>query len=283
MTAPVTTAAPPRRALSAPAWPVGLRAVIARRLRDERRAVLLWGAALGALGAFMAAIYPSIRGVIEQVVDQYPAGLKQAFGVTDMTTVEGYVHAEMFSLIAPLAVGTFAIRSTMRPTIGAEERGELDTVLSLPLSRFVLATASFAATAIAAAGVLALTGALTWISGRIAGTGISAGLTAAGTLGLWPFALFFAGVTMLAVGAVPRSAIVTGGAAALLVGMYALDLAARLVTSLGPLRFASAFHYYGAPLRDGLDLSRCAVLAVAGVVLAIAGGMLFGRRDVRQR
>jgi len=260
-----------------------LRAVAVRSVRDQRRAVLVWGAALGALGGFMAAIYPSVRDMIDQLVEQYPAGLKEAFGVGEMNTVEGYIHAEMFSLIVPLAIAVFAIRSATRPSVGAEERSELDTILALPLSRTALAFGAFVATAIATAGILALTGVLTWVAGRIAGTGISAGLSAAGTLGLWPFALFFAGVAALAAGALHGSGIVTGISGGVLVAMYALDLAGRLAQQLEPLRYFSAFRYYGAPLRDGIDVSSFVVLAVGGVALAAVGALLFERRDVRQR
>jgi ABC-2 type transport system permease protein len=260
-----------------------VRAVAARELRAQSRAVLAWGAALGALGAFMAAIYPSVRDPIEQVVGSYPGGLKEAFGIGAMTTVEGYVHAELFSLMVPLAVGVFAIHSATRPTVGAEERGELDTVLALPLPRAALVAGSMLATAVAAAAILTVTAALIWAAGRAAGTGISLGLTAAGALGLWPFAVFFAGVASLAAGGLPRAGVVTGVASSVLVAMYALDLAGRLVSALEPLRRLSAFRYYGAPLRDGLDIPSSAALVVAGALLAAAGAALLQRRDMRAR
>jgi ABC-2 type transport system permease protein len=266
----------------APAWPASLRAVVGRGLRDQRRAVLSWGGSLGALGAFMAAIFPSVRESIDKVAENYPAGLKEAFGVSAMNTVEGYVHAEMFSLIVPLAIGFFAIRSAIRATVLAEERGWLDTILSLPLPRSVLILGSYVVAALISAAILAVTGALTWIAGRLAGTGISTGLTAAGAFGVWPLALFFAGVAVLAGGVLRRSASVTGVATGALVAMYAIDLAGRLADALEPLRWISAFRYYGAPLRDGIDVASFAGLTVAGILLAVAGAVLFDRRDVQQ-
>jgi beta-exotoxin I transport system permease protein len=279
--------APPRPGVAAapavapPAWPVSLRAVVRRGVRDQWRSVAGWGASLGALGAFMAAIYPSIRETIEQVAENYPSGLREAFGVGAMDTVEGYVHAEMFSLIVPLAVGVFAIRSATRATVGAEERGRLDTVLALPLSRTVLVAGAYISTALASAAVLAATGACTWVAGRIAGSDISPGLTAAGALGVWPLAMFSAGVGILAAGALRRWGAVTAVATGTLVAMYAVDLAGRLAEGLEPLRWISAFRYYGAPLLDGIDVGSFAALTVAGVVLAVAGAVLFERRDIR--
>ena len=204
-----------------------MRAVAARAVLDQRRAVAVWGGALGALGAFMAAIYPSVSGMVDQLVEHYPAGLKQAFDVGAMTTVEGYVHAEMFSLIVPLAIAVFAIRSVTGPTVGAEERGELDTTLALPRDP----PASPGSQAVPS----------------------------------------------------PARQRLRASQAPCLSRCTPLDLGARLADRLAPLRFVSAFHYYGAPLRDGIDISSFAVMTGAAVVLAAAGAMLLQRRDIRQR
>jgi ABC-2 type transport system permease protein len=256
------------------------QAVVRRGILDQRRAVLIWGGSLGLMGAFIAAIYPSVRDALIRVVQNYPPGLKQAFGVQGFDTVESYVHAELFSLIMPLAIGVFAIRSATRETVQAEERGYLDTILSLPLARRVLVGGSVLATTVISAGILVVVALLTFVSGRIAGTGISLGLTFAGSLGLWPLAVFFAGVASVAGGFMNRSAEVTGVSTGILVAMYVLDLAGRLSSSLEPLRWFSAFRYYGAPLRDGIDVSHFVVLTAAGVVLIAAGAALFDRRDL---
>ena len=174
--------------------------MIRRGLLDRRRAILTWGLSLGSLSAFMAAIYPSIRSSIDQIAKNYPAGLKEAFGVQAMNTVEGYIHAEMFSLIVPLAMGYFAIRVVTGATVGAEERGYLDTILALPVSRTVLIAGSYVVAAVACAAIMAVTGAMTFIVGRVAGTGISLGLVTAGVMGVWPLAMFFGGVAALASG-----------------------------------------------------------------------------------
>jgi ABC-2 type transport system permease protein len=270
----------PERRCQAPGWPTGLRAVVRRGLLDRRRSALVWGGSLGALGAFMAAIYPSVQSSIEDISRNYPAGLKEAFGVQAMNTVEGYVHAEMFSLIVPLAIGYFAIRAVAGPIVGAEERGDLDTILTLPLSRSVLVVGSFIVAAVVSVTILAITGAMTFIAGRIAATHISLGLVIAGAMGVWPLALFFAGVSALASGALHGSRTVTGIALAVLVAMYAIDLAGRLAHGLEPLRWISAFRYYGAPLRDGIHPASFIGLTAAGVLLLIAGAVLIERRDI---
>ena len=257
-----------------------LRAVVQRGLLDRRRAVLTWGCSLGALGAFMAAIYPSIQSTVDEVAKNYPAGLREAFGVQAMNTVEGYIHAEMFSLIVPLAIGFFAIRAIAGATVGAEERGELDTILSLPVPRWVLMLGAYIVMALSTVLIMAITGVLTFVAGRLAGTHISAGLVTAGVMGVWPLAMFFGGVSGVVAGAVHSSRSVVGITVGVLVGMYALDLAGRLAHSLEPLRWLSAFRYYGAPMRDGIDEVTFIGLTLAGLLLVTLGTRLFERRDV---
>jgi ABC-2 type transport system permease protein len=268
------------RPRQAPGRLTGLSAVGRRGLRDRRRTALVWGGALGALGAFMAAIYPSIQTSIEDISKNYPSGLKEAFGVQAINTVEGYVHAEMFSLIVPLAIGYFAIRAVAGAIVGAEERGHLDTVLALPLSRGVLMVGAYVVAALVSLVILLITGAMTFVAGRIAGTHISLALVVAGAIGVWPLALFFAGVSALASGLLHSSRTVSGAALGALVAMYALDLAGRLARGLEPLRWISAFRYYGAPLRDGIDPGSFIGLTGAGILLLIAGVLLLERRDI---
>jgi len=265
---------------SAPAWPESLRAVVRRGLRDRRRSMLIWGVSLGTYGGFMAAVYPSIQSSIDQTVKNYPAALKQAFDVTSMNTVEGYIQAEMFSLIVPLAIGYFTIRAITGPTVAAEERGHLDTILSLPISRSVLMAGSYLVAAVTAAAVMVLTGLMTFVVGRVAGTHISLGLVTAGVLGAWPLGLFAGGIAALASGALHSGRAATGIALGTLIAMYAIDLAGKLAHGLEPIRWASAFKYYGAPMRDGIDPASFIGLMAVGALLTVAGALLLERRDV---
>ncbi|MGZ6568739.1 MAG: hypothetical protein ACXVE9_15245 [Solirubrobacteraceae bacterium] len=103
-----------------------------------------------------------------------------------------------FSLIVPLAMGYSAIRALAAPIVGAEQSGHLDTILALPISRRVLLVGSYPVAALVALAIMAVVGLLTFIAGRLAGTGISAGLVTAGVIRVWPLALFFGGVSAVA-------------------------------------------------------------------------------------
>ena len=106
------------------------------------------------MSAFIVAIFPSVEDSISEVVEKYPAGLKEAFGIGRLSNVEQYLHAEMMSLIVPLALGYLAVRAVASGLAGAAETGRLDVLLSAPVSRHRLCAAGFLATAIELAAVL---------------------------------------------------------------------------------------------------------------------------------
>jgi hypothetical protein len=127
---------------------------------------------------------------------------------------------------------------------------------------------------------MAITGAMTFVVGRVAGTGISLGLVVAGVMGAWPLAMLFAGIAALASGAMHSARTVTGVSVGILVAMYALDVAGRLASGLDALRWISAFRYYGAPMRDGIDPASFIGLTAVGMLLVAGGALLLERRDI---
>ena len=249
-------------------------------LRVQRRAPLTWGGGLGAMSALMAAIWPSIADSMQRVVRSYPQGLKEAFGIQALDTVEQYIDAEMLSLIVPLVLAFFAVRCATRPTLGAEDRGELDTLLSLPISRSALALAGYAVAGVVLAEILTVIWVLTVVVAAIVGAGLSAATLAVGLANVWPLAMAFAGLAVFIAGLVRGQATVTALATATLVAMYLFDLVGKLAGGLAPLRSASAFRYYGSAIQDGIDGSHVVGLSLAGVVLALAGAVRFDRRDL---
>ncbi|MEA2445983.1 MAG: beta-exotoxin transport system permease protein [Thermoleophilales bacterium] len=278
-----TTAVRPARAkaqVAPPSAHAALRALVRWGLHDNRRAPLVWGGPLGAMSALVVALYPSIRGSVSQLVDGYPTGVKAAFGITDLGTVEAYLHAEMFSLLLPVAVAYFAMRCVGAAITGAEERGHLDTLLATPVARRTLVAGAFATTAIAAAGVLLVTGLLTAAAAAVVGEPLALGRLGGALAGVWGLALFFAGCAALAAGLLHRMGPVLGISAGLLGARYLLDVLGRLADTLSSLRWLSAFRYYGAPLQNGLDVAGFAVLVVVGALLAVAGAACLERRDI---
>lgn len=274
-----TTAATPVHA-----WPATDRHVllgVARQvLRDQRRSPLIWGVPLGLISALEVAIYPSVHKSLGKTLESYPDAIREAFRIETIDTPAQFVNGEMFSLVVPLAIAFFAIRAVSRPIAGYEERHWLDVLLAAPVRRRALAGGAFAGTAVSSLAILVVMSALIWIAGQVFGAEIAVGDLAAAVAGTWAFALAFAGLALLACGRTGSWTAVTGVAVGLLVAMYAVDIAARMADALEPAGYATAFHWYGSPLIDGLDGGHLALAAI-GLLLAVAGAALFERRDVR--
>ena len=137
----------------------------------QARSVAIWGAALGAMGVMMVSIFPAIADGpgLEQMTDALPQGMMEAVGVGDiasMSTITGFLEAEIFGLVLPLAIPFFAILAAAGAIAGAEENGTIDVLMSNPLPRWQLVAAYFVSTAVALAGILALFGLILWGSAQ---------------------------------------------------------------------------------------------------------------------
>lgn len=269
--ATVARAAPGSRAMAA----LALDEIV-----ERRRSLLAWGLPLGLMSALVVAIYPSVEDAIGQAVRDYPPALKEAFGIGELTTVEEYLHAEMMSLIVPIAVGYLAIRSAASRLSGAAESGRLDVLLSAPVARWRVVAAAFAGAAVEVAAVLAVTALLTGLGSVLVGAGLGAGALAAAFANVWPLALLFAGATVVLTWTSLSTPVVTGTAAGVLVAMYVLDLVGRLASEVDWLRYGSVFRYYGNAAVDGVDPLTFAGVTAVAVALAVLGAALFQRRDI---
>ena len=257
-----------------------LGALVATHLSDRRRSVWAWGLPIGLMSAFIVAIFPSVEDSLSRAVADYPPALKEAFGIGELTSVEQYLHAEMLSLIVPLALGYLAVRALASGLSGAAESGRLDVLLSAPLSRRRLCAAGFLATAIELAAVLTMSWALTMAGSLLAGAGLAAAPAAAGFASVWPLALLFAALGIVVSGWSLRTPIVTGSVAGVLVAMYVLDLVGRLDPGLSEVRYVSVFKYYGNAIEDGIDPIAFSGVTAVAIVLALLGARLFDSRDI---
>lgn len=255
-------------------------ALASTHLHDRRRSLLAWGLPLGLMSAFIVAIFPSVQGALAEVVDKYPSGLKEAFGIGELNNVEQYLHGEMLSLIVPLAAGYLAARAVASDLSGAAESGRLEVLLSAPLPRRCLCAASFLGASIELIGVLAVTLILTAIGSLLANAGLGIGHAFAGFAAVWPLALVAAGLAVLASGFSLRTPVVTGSVAGVLVASYVLDLLGKLDAGLSWVRYGSVFKYYANAIETGIEPLSFAGLAALAVLLASIGAWVFEGRDL---
>jgi len=262
------------------------RTIALRTLRDARRTLVGYSIALALLTFMMGVFWPTIQDQgdeFQQLIENYPPAMQAFFGDFDeFTTPQGYLRAELFSLMLPILMLLFAIGRSADTIAGDEERGALDTLLALPVSRrraFLEKAGGVALGLLVVVGVVAVS--LIAIDVLFAmGVGVLGILAAC--LMLLLLALAHVGVTFALAGFRGRKGWVLSVAATFAVASWLLASFGNLVDALRPFRVISVFAHYNDvnALRDGLDPVGALVLlavALAGVGLGL---WLFERRDL---
>ena len=241
------------------------------------RAALIWGTILGALGLMFVAIFPSFANnpQIAELYGSMPQPLLDiiGFGEDTFSSIEGLLEGYMLGFMVALAVSVFTILVASSALAGAEEEGTIDVLMGNPLSRWQLVVSRFLSAAVLLLGIVAIMGLITWISSLlIPDVDLSFGAMAAGSLNLWPLALFFGGIALLCSAIFHRRLFTVAIPLALLVVMYFVDGLASSVELFDTIQPLSAFYYYGSAIQDGIDWANFAGLTAATLVLVGARG-----------
>jgi ABC-2 type transport system permease protein len=262
--------------------PVGtLLALSLHTVRMQRRGAIIWGVVLGLYSAAMVATFPTIEGMqqLDQLMQSYPEGLREAFNLEDLGTPEGYLDSQVFNL-APLALAFFPILASAGAIAGAEERGTIDVLLGNPLPRWQLVVGSFIATALSLLGIVALMGLFSWGTAVLLEVDLSLSTTAAAVLNLWPICMFFGGVAMLFSAVFHRRVFAITIPGVVLFGMYLIDVLGKVSEDLEDLRPASIFYYYGTAIKDGIDWTHFGGVTSVTLFLVLLAVLAFSRRDI---
>lgn len=250
--------------------------------RTQTRSVVIWGLALGAYSAAMAASFTTFSGSADQMnqmMEAYPDGVLEAFGITDLGDVGNFLHSQVF-ILAPLALAFFPILAAAGAIAGAEERGTIDVLLGNPIRRPYLVAGSFLATAISLLGILAVVGLLTWVAAALVDVDLPPASVAAAVLNLWPVCLFFGGMAMLFSALLHRRALAIAIPAFVMFAMYLMDTLGRVSEDLEYLRPWSVFYYYGSAIEDGIDWANFAGITGIALLFVSLAALAFQRRDI---
>ena len=259
-----------------------LFALVSHTVRMQLRSIVIWGAALGLYSAAMVASFTAIEGSaaqLNQLMEAYPKGMLEAFGVTDLGDPANYLHSQFFGL-APLALSFFPILALAGAIAGAEERGTIDVLLGNPLPRWQLVVGNFLATALSLLGICALVGLLTWGTAVLVDVNLSLGEITAGVLNLWPITVVFGALALLCSALFHRRALAISIPAFLLFGMYLIDAIGRASEDLEDWRPASAFYYYGSAIENGIDWTHFLSITLIALALVLLAALAFRRRDI---
>jgi ABC-2 type transport system permease protein len=264
-----------------------LRNVFLKSLRDLRRGFVWWSVGLAGMAAMMVSVYPSVKGnpALDKLVQNYPEALRGFFGFggeLDYTSAAGYLGMELFSLVVPLLLLIAAVAAGSAAVAGEEERGTMDLLLSLPVSRPRLVLEKLAALVTEAVALGLVVWLSLWVGARAVGMDIAATKLGAATASAVALAVAYGAIALLVGCATGRRGLAIAITSAAAVAAYLLNSLAPLVDLPDPVQKVSPFYYYVGdnPLRSGLDPLHVLVLLGIAAVGAAAAVVAVRRRDL---
>lgn len=106
--------------------------------RRRRRGSVVLTVLLSALGGMTVGFYPSIEQAgadFEAYMESLPPAVREAFGVTSLTTVEGFMATEFYQFALVVLMGMYAAYAGGRLVAAEVETTRIDFTLAAPVSR----------------------------------------------------------------------------------------------------------------------------------------------------
>lgn len=255
--------------------------LVLHQLRGRWRSLIIWGVALGGLGALYVALYPSMSRLMEEYIETAPESMQQFFGeIQGPIGIEQWLGMEFLNMLVPVALPFMVIILGARSIVGREERKTLDLLLSNPLQRSQIVAGALGTMALSLAGVLAVTWLLTYVAVPFAGVELAPGRLAAAIAALWPMCLLFGVFALLLSAVVRRTALAIAIPGVVLIAMYVIAGLAEAVESIRSLRVVSLFYHLGRPIEGDFPWTAALLMLLGSGVLGAAAVAAFARRDV---
>ena len=260
-------------------------AIVAKALRDRRRAIIGNSIGLVALIAWLGVLFPILRGsdAFTEMIERIPPELAAVLGLDPATflTAAGYLSTQLYALFAPLLILIFVINAAISEVAAEERDGLMDMLLSVPVSRSRVFAAKAGGVALTTLVLVAvMTGALLIVN-PLFDMDLPVVAVLASGAGLWLLGVLFGSVALL-VGTVAGRTTVAGGVTGLLAVLaWFVNGFAGLYSWLEGSSAFSPFTWYlePNPLIEGFTTSHLWLL-VTTVVVAVAATLLFARRDI---
>jgi ABC-2 type transport system permease protein len=262
-----------------------LHDVFGKTLRDLRWPTFWVALGMGAMTAYFAILFPTYSKILDfeaLLAKMGPAAKILGAQVGDASTLIGFLHIELFSMILPAAIVAFAAGMASGFTAGEESRGTIDVLLSCPVSRRRLVLQKWLAVMLGCLVAVVVVWAFAVAGAALSGSALPGDRLAEALVMLMLFGWTFAAIALAISAWTGNRGAAIGISVALLVAMYLVDALASVVDGLNMLRPLSLFRYYagGDPLRNGISLPDAAVLAAVAAVFLAASVILFERRDL---
>lgn len=262
-----------------------MRNLFFRTLRDRRMFIIGWSLGLALLGFLMTAMFTSFGGgAIDELAESLPPAFQGLMGeIQDWRELPGYIGSQIFDIRLPIFISILSILLAVGLTVGEEDKGQLRTLVALPLSRtkimfakwFAIVTICFVASLATVVGIIL----------ALPTTGESLDLSVLVRLGLLTWLMVASLATVIfAVGLATGSrAVTTSVGIVVTIGSFLLTTFAQSVDWLKDYEWLSFLHFFPAvDIAKGIiqwenTLFYVIVIAVSLLITWLA----FPRRDIK--
>jgi ABC-2 type transport system permease protein len=265
-------------------------AIFLSTIKDRKISLAIYSATGVGLLWIYVLLFPSIQAQAEgfgELMKNYPEGFLKAFGIEDgliLSTLEGFLALEQFSLVWPIIVIFLLVSLAAAGIAGEVEKGTSEIILARPVSRRNVFVGRYLAGAVILSvfTVFSVFGIVPLAELNSIDYVLKSYVIMAITGFLFGIAVFSIAMLFSAISSERgRVYMATGG---ILIVMYVLNLVSALKDDLGNLRYLSFFHYYDptqALVHSSISGGAILVFIVISVACAVAGAVLFSKRDIK--
>lgn len=236
------------------------------------------------LAAFAVWAYPSYSEAMDmdQLREAFPEPMIQAFNIQTMASLEGFLAVELYMFGWIILLGLYLSYSAASIIADDIDRGRMDTLLSMPVSRPRLAIERFVALGVPILAVNIITPVVVLVSADLIGESLSVIDVVALHLLSIPYLFACAGIGLVASVLFDRASIAQRVALGVTFGVYLVESLLR-GTDYEALGVIAPMRYFdpNEVLIDGTyDLVGAAVLFGMTAVLLVVSQVWFVRRDI---
>jgi ABC-2 type transport system permease protein len=243
------------------------------------RTSLFWGLGIAVYTLLMIVSFPTFESSGALDISQYPEGMREAFNLTAMDTIEPYLSSQIFSFL-PLIVAFLPVTIFAGAIAGAEERGSLDILFGNPLPRAVFVIGTWLGVAILTLAMFTIVGLLSYATAVVTDVDLSLTDATLSQINVFPIVMVFGGIALLLSARVRQRGTAIGVPVGIMFLMYLADILGKISDTYAPLRNISAFKSYGDALQDGMPWGGFFLLLAIGVGIAALAIPAFDRRDI---
>ncbi len=256
-----------------------------KTIRDKRYFILGWSVGLAFLGFVLTSFFPSFNGgQIDELLENLPPALEGLVGnLQDWRELPGYIGSQVFDIRLPIFISILSILLAVSLTVGEEDKGQLRTLISLPISRRKIIAAKWLA--IVFICLVASSAPILGVQIGLAAIGESLDPMVLVRLGLFTWLLVTSLATLIfAIGlATGNRALTTGLGIIIAIGSFLMSTFSQAVDWLKDYEWLSIYHYFPATdiAKGTVDWNNAIFYLTLLAISLFLAFLLFPRRDIK--